>query len=415
MWTDNGDDCLFFQYYYGTAIIFDAMYESTDLFSSNHSNYNTTITLDYNKYISQYLNLWLYNNTPNSIAYQITNGQILPWNNYSEHNIGDVTGLLPINYISQILYQYNNTKTPPKQIFNFSTSIWNATFITSDYYILQYPRRISDGTISRDDQGRWTAETDNNASFVWADDNYMGTALLARLASILPLASSINNVDVKNNMSTYINFVYEQNMLFSKHLLYPNSLYNGLYAHGYNAYSGDHSCCPWGRGEMWVILANVEAIKMYDVINDNKYNNDKKDIIKIYQNHINVIGYYQNKTNGRWHQIINDTSTFLETSASSGFLYAMIFGRVNNYLSFDVYNEKDWDDKIELGYGGLLSVIDKTNGNIIDQCAGTPIEPNVQCYNNRSREYCASGAPGDPGVVIHAINAYQTYLNFKQL
>ena len=62
-----------------------------------------------------------------------------------------------------------------------------------------------------------------------------------------------------------------------------------------------------------------------------------------------------------------------------------------------------------------MDVIDISNGNIIDQCAGTPIEPNVECYNNRSRKYCDSGYPGDPGTVIHAINAYQQYLNFKYL
>eukprot|EP01083_Nonionella_stella_P225314 801179_1 len=101
----NASKCRFFQYNYGTAIIFDSMYRATKQFSPSNNNFNTTKTLDYDTFISNILNDYLYNDT-NTPAYMITNGEVIPWNTTAEGAIGDHVGLYPITYLDQLLYQY---------------------------------------------------------------------------------------------------------------------------------------------------------------------------------------------------------------------------------------------------------------------------------------------------------------------
>ncbi len=86
-------------------------------------------------------------------------------------------------------------------------------------------------------------------------------------------------------------------------------------------------------------------------------------------------------------KVINDRSTFLETSCSTGFLYAIIYGRINMMLPSNVYSLPEWDNIIKLGYKGLLEIVDYNTGIISDACQGTGIENNVQEYEDRSTDY----------------------------
>ena len=179
------------------------------------------------------------------------------------------------------MYQY--IENGDKDIFNFNGKYakqWQVIFISADHYILQWPKSLPDKyhTVTRDNG--WGNEPDVNASFVWADDNYMGLALLTRLVRMLNFcehetnSNGCNGVNVTGNISTYIDFIYEQHMGFAVYLIYPESKYNGLYAHGYNYASGDHSCCPWGRANAWILTSRIEAIEMFQDLNGTKHENE---------------------------------------------------------------------------------------------------------------------------------------------
>eukprot|EP01084_Bolivina_argentea_P009004 16857_1 len=153
MWSSNAPNCTMYKYNYGGAIIFDSMYTATNQFSNQHINANTTKQLDYNALLSPLLNYYLYNDTSTS-AYMIQSGETIPWSSSLENAIGDEVGLFPIVYLDALLYQYikNNDIT----VFDFNRKYateWQLIFTTADYYILKFPRRLSDkyGTISRDD------------------------------------------------------------------------------------------------------------------------------------------------------------------------------------------------------------------------------------------------------------------------
>ena len=50
---------------------------------------------------------------------------------------------------------------------------WQVIFISADHYILQYPQYLTDQYHSVSRNNGWSNETNVNASFVAADDNYI--------------------------------------------------------------------------------------------------------------------------------------------------------------------------------------------------------------------------------------------------
>eukprot|EP01084_Bolivina_argentea_P267753 454595_1 len=412
LWESNSITCSMYSYNYGGGIIFDAMYRATNQFSPNEINYNTTIILDYNHLLSPILHKYIYDDitTP---GFRIIHNQKIPFDAPEEMAIGDDVGLFPIAYIDQLLYIFMNN-TNNTAIFNFTgkySNEWKLIFTTADYYILQFPRQLTDSyhTVSRYTSGDWKHEPNNNSSFVWADDDFMANILLMRLIKVLHFCdkyiNQCNGINVQNNISTYIDFIYDQHIGFSTHLMYDGIDNNGLYAHGYNYNTNDHSCCPWGRANAWILSSNLEAIKMYKYLNNSKYNTQYNNILQLFKNQINKVVSLQDN-NGQWHQIINDTSTFFESSCSAGFLSDIIEGVLMDILPIDKYNKI-----IQLGWNGLLKFIDLDSGEISNGCCGTGIQNSVKEYEERSTAYCRIGNPGVAAFIINAITSYQRYLN----
>ena len=163
----------------------------------------------------------------------------------------------------------------------------------------------------------------------------------------------------------------------------------------------------------WILASRVEAIKMYLYLGDSKYDYQYYDIIELYANHINEIAALQDTESGQWHQVINETSTFFEASASTGFFSAILEGKIRGILPLNVYDETEWTEKINWGWNGLKGFVDENTGIIYNACCGTGPEDTVQEYNDRSTAYCLIGNPGDAAFIINGIISYQQYLNLK--
>ena len=470
-------ECPFIYWKYGGAITFDGIFSAVDMYYES----NTSLMQFYNNdLMSPYMYEWLYSNE-SSVGYAMVHNITVPFSNpILEDTIGDFTGIMPIMYIDQIYY--NLTKTNQSiinsTIYN-NDDIWYLIWNTIDYYILQWPRRLeSDGTISRNKTGEWN-ETSVNNSMVWADDCYMGLTLMNRLIRILSyicfddynsdyydyyyyysdgsddeyeynynynqaacdavINSLKANVDRQLNvtmiMENYINFVTRQVFLFNKHLNCKDNNGIFMYAHGYNDYTGDQSCCPWGRANGWILLSKMETIKMIDNIlniyntkNKNKnldnylpfnktyINSLKTNVTSLCEKQLIGVAALQNTTNGLWHQVINDNSTFIETSCSAMFTQGMIFGKLNNIVSDSKKGGDvsiDWDKQIKLAMNGLLSnmTFDNKTGKLFGVCNGTAIKKSAHQYDQQSTDYCGSGDPGGPGLFIAAIVEYQRYID----
>ena len=203
----------FFKWHYGGAIIFDGLFRV-----------NETFGINFEPILNMYL--YMYKTVPKYYGYDVLHNITVPF----YKNVGDAIGLFPINYLNSVI----KTHGKDKDGLQIAKTV-------ADQYILKWPLRIRDGTLSRKDG--WSGEPVTSATFLWADDQYMGLTLVSRLASYL-----------KNR--EYAEFVAKQRLLFNEHL---QDARDGLFYHGYNDADGHLSCCKWGRGNGWSITASLEV------------------------------------------------------------------------------------------------------------------------------------------------------------
>lgn len=134
---------------------------------------------------------------------------------------------------------------------------------------------------------------------------------------------------------------------------------NGLYYHMWDQKDGRQHGDYWARGNGWVVMALVEAMKVepkgtatYEWLRDE------------YKQLIDSLVRVQDEKTGLWHTILTDSSTYLETSASAMYLYAYAeaerLGLAN--LPYDARFRKTWE--------GLVPYVDDV-GRFTGVSAGT--------------------------------------------
>lgn len=74
---------------------------------------------------------------------------------------------------------------------------------------------------------------------------------------------------------------------------------------------------------------------------------------------------------GRWHQLVNETSTFLETSATAMITFALATGVNNGWLERSAY-----DAAIQKGWAAMAAQV-QPDGTVNGICAGTGIMTSV--------------------------------------
>ena len=125
---------------YGAALILDGMFESVDEFGFD----------DWVPKMSKYMDA--YTAEQNCRGYKLAHNITMPW----DSAVGDQTGLFPISFLQRALYN--------KDLSGADMAIAN---LTADHYILQWPKRLPDGTFSRTVGGDWPGETSTKVgSFV---------------------------------------------------------------------------------------------------------------------------------------------------------------------------------------------------------------------------------------------------------
>lgn len=350
---------------YGPAIALAAVFDASMTFSE--PSWATTA----GSIIDSFLN------DPSSPAFALAHG--LPVN--PGYAIGDELGLLPLSYVSRA--QYLNE--------SFSTSVmdWKIAEVVVDDYVLPWNKTLPDGTISRD-VGSWSPnEPDKNASFLWSDDQFMGSALAVRLALSreFPIEKAV----------VYAEWAAKQQLGFASRMMDSTT---GLFYHGFNAATNDNSCCFWGRANGWIMMAHAEVVKLLAAVAPNSPH--LQQVVYIWQKHSAGLIAMQNKSDGRWHQILDNEETFLETSATAMFLQSMADGVRNGWL-----DRSSVGPAITLAWAGLSSTVEST-GEVTGICEGTGIGADVAFYQARSTAY-PSSAPG-LGSVFRAALAYEAFM-----
>jgi rhamnogalacturonyl hydrolase YesR len=129
----------------------------------------------------------------------------------------------------------------------------------------------------------------------------------------------------------------------------------------------------WGRGDGWMAVGMAELLRSLP-----KDNPDRPRIVKGYKLMTESLLKFQDE-NGMWHQIIDDPTSWPETSCTGMFAFAFITGVTNGWL-----DEPTYGPAARKAWIGLTGYIDE-NADVREVCEGTNKKNDRQYYLDRKR------------------------------
>ncbi len=192
---------------------------------------------------------------------------------------------------------------------------------------------------------------------LWADDLYMSVPLLARLG------------DFYNSEEEFNDAVHQITSFHQK--LWRSE--NDLYYHCWYSETQSNGVAHWGRANGWVALAKTDLLTFLP-----QEHPDKAKITDLLKMQIDGVIKFQDES-GLWHQVLDKPDSYLETSCSAMFTYA-IAKAVN-----EGWVDAGYAEAARKGWKGLQSTIDE-QGRVSGICIGTGIEDNIEFYYNRPTE-----------------------------
>jgi rhamnogalacturonyl hydrolase YesR len=214
-------------------------------------------------------------------------------------------------------------------------------------YVSHGQFRLDDGTLAR------------NRPFhnsLWGDDMYMSVPLLAQMGKL-------------TDDKSYYDDAAKQVLQMSAHLFVPEK---GLYAHAWHAgNAANHPRYYWGRANGWCMVAMVELL---DVLPED--HPARANIIKQLQLHARGIAEVQSGS-GLWHQLLDREDSYLESSCTAMFTYAIAKGVNRGWL-----NPTSYASVAVAGWDGLSTRV-SSDGKIEGTCIGTNYADDAVYYYNR--------------------------------
>lgn len=312
-------------------------------------------------------------NKTSGLAHRILHDDpiLFPWG----YSIGDHISLYPIAFSARARYLNSSS-------FNLSAD-QELCKVVCKKYVLGYPHRLSDGTVSRGIGWLPYHAFPRNASAVWVDDSFMGTALVTHSLSFLPDAS------------TYASYAGAQLLGMLARLQDPGT---NLLHHGYDGARDVRSCCTWGRGNGWMLMALTDYL-LAAPSNTSQY----QDVLKQYRLLALAVAAFQDTASGRWYNVVNETATGLETSSSAFFTYAFIHGLEQHWLP-----TAPFEDVVRRAVAGLAAqvAVDGTIGGVVGESG---IKMDRRGYDVASSTLPYAGAAPGLGAVLRALAAAARY------
>lgn len=220
-------------------------------------------------------------------------------------------------------------------------------------YVLKGAKRISEGQERLKDGT--LVRTFPHEMTLWADDLYMSVPFLVRLGKLTGDAKYYD--DAIHQVLKFSEYLWDKDKEIYWHCYYSDLKRNGV-AH-------------WGRCNGWVMLAQVH------LLNNLPKDYPKRDfIIKNLERQIVGISKYQGP-DGLWHQILDRTDSYTESSCSAMFVYGIARAVNEGWI------DKRYSSIATTGWEGLKKEKILADGEVKDICVGTGIEDDMVFYYNR--------------------------------
>jgi rhamnogalacturonyl hydrolase YesR len=173
-------------------------------------------------------------------------------------------------------------------------------------YVFTKEYRLKDGTIGRNRPQKNT---------LWLDDLYMYIPSVAQMGKL-------------TGDKKYFDDAVKQVLNFSKRMFNKEK---GLYMHGWVESMEVHPQFHWGRANGWAIMAMVELL---DVLPEN--HPGRPFVLQQLQAHAKGLAAQQSGS-GFWHQLLNRTDSYLETSATAIYAYCIAHACNKGWLDAKAY------------------------------------------------------------------------------
>ena len=184
----------------------------------------------------------------------------------------------------------------------------------------------------------------------WIDDMYMVGSLQVQAYK-------------STNEMVYLDRAALQIKVYCDKLQKPNGLF----------YHRDDAPFYWGRGNGWAAAAMTELLL---VLPENHEHYDT--ILEAYKKMMTTLLDYQGE-DGMWHQLLDDPTSYPESSCTGMFLYGLASGIDNGWLSSDKYSTN-----LEKAWNALASYVNE-KGEVRNVCVGTNAKDNKKHYLTRPK------------------------------
>ena len=201
-------------------------------------------------------------------------------------------------------------------------------------WIMHGQMRLTDGTLARNRP---------QPNTLWLDDMFMGIPALAWMGKYTG--------DVK-----YFDEAVKQIRQFASRMFVPEK---NLFMHGWVQSMNEHPAFFWGRANGWAMMTLVEVL---EVLPEN--HPGYKDVMTLFKQHVQGITALQSGE-GLWHQLLDRSDSYLETSASA--IYTYCIARAINRKWIDAMT---YGPVVTLSWNAVSQQVNE-QGQVTGVCVGT--------------------------------------------
>jgi unsaturated rhamnogalacturonyl hydrolase len=207
--------------------------------------------------------------------------------------------------------------------------------------------RLKDGTLARPGDGPWEFT-------LWTDDLYMSVPFLAQMGKLTGNAKYYD--DAVKQILNFSKYLFDDQKRLFDHAWFSHARYNPKFF--------------WGRQNGWAIMAMAELLS---VLPENYPGREK--VLDIYRQNVYALTELQSP-NGLWHQLLDKEETYLETSCTAMFAFAIARGVNRGWI------EAIYAPVAQAAWRAVEKQVTE-DGQIAGVCRGTSVGYNAVYYANR--------------------------------
>jgi rhamnogalacturonyl hydrolase YesR len=180
---------------------------------------------------------------------------------------------------------------------------------------------------------------------LWVDTLYMACPVLARLSKI-------------DNRPELMDDAVRQLEIYAKRLQDEKT---GLFYHMYDEPTDKHTEVLWARGNGWTVMSYVEVLKLLD-----RSSPAWQKLQADFKRQVAGLLATQDPQTGLWHTVLDRPESYIETSASAMFIYAL----AEAYRLGLLDQSREFNKAVVHGWLGLVGKVDR-DGRVYDVSGGT--------------------------------------------